>query len=439
VRLVLEPRARTVAPEVLMESLFRATDLEVRVALNMNVLDADNVPRVMSLGEVLRAFLEHRHTVLVRRTRHRLARIGRRLEVLDGFFAAYLNLDQVIRIIREHDEPKPVMMRELALNEVQAEAILNMRLRALRRLEEAAIRREHQELSAEQTRLQALLADEPRRWREVAQQIGAVRKRFAADTPLGRRRTEIGAPPAPVEVPLEAVVEREPATVVCSAMGWIRTFKGHLADPSEVKYKEGDSPRFILHAETTDKLIALATNGRFYTLAADRLPGGRGHGEPLRLMLDLGQEQDIVALLVHQRGRRLIVAASDGRGFIVGEDDVVAQTRAGKQVLNLAGGAVARACRPVAGDAVAVVGENRRLSIFGIDEVPEMARGRGVILQRYRDGGLADVTTFSLADGLSWRSGERTRTETDLRPWLGRRGQAGRLPPTGFPRNNRFG
>ena len=438
VRLILEPRSRNVDPAVLMESLFRQTDLEVRVALNMNVLDADNVPRVMSLAEVLRAFLDHRHTVLVRRSRHRLARIGRRLEVLDGFFAAYLNLDTVIRIIREHDEPRPVMMRELALSEVQAEAILNMRLRALRRLEEAAIRREHQKLSAEQAELQALLADEGQRWRTVAKQIGTVRKRFAANTPLGRRRTEIGAPPPPIEVPVEAVVEREPDTVVCSAMGWIRTFKGHLTDPGEVKYKEGDSPRFLLHAETTDKLIALATNGRFYTLAADKLPGGRGQGEPLRLMLDLGQEQEFVTLLVHKRGRRLIVAASDGRGFIVDEDGVVAQTRAGKQVLNLAGSAVARACRPVQGDAVAVVGENRRLSIFGIDELPEMTRGRGVILQRYRDGGLADVTTFKLADGLSWRSGGRTRTETDLRPWLGRRGQAGRLPPTGFPKNNRF-
>ncbi|MFQ5955651.1 MAG: DNA gyrase subunit A, partial [Kiloniellales bacterium] len=376
---------------------------------------------------------------LVRRTRHRLQCIARRLEVLDGFLAAFADLDAVIRIIRDNDEPKPVIMARLGLSEVQAEAILNMRLRALRRLEEAALRDEHQRLTAEQAKLEALMADEPRRWRVVAKQIAAIRKRFGADTPLGARRTEIGAAPPPVVVPVEAVVEREPVTVVCSAMGWIRTLKGHLTTASEVKYKEGDRPRFILHAFTTDRLVALASNGRFYTLGVDRLPGGRGHGEPLRLMLDLGQETEITALMVHRPGRRLILAASDGRGFVVDEDDVVAQTRAGKQVLNLPGAAVARACRPVVGDAVAVVGENRRLLIFGLDQVPKMARGRGVILQRYRKGGgLSDVTTFKLADGLSWRMGERTRTETDLSPWLGRRGQAGRLPPTGFPRNNRF-
>jgi topoisomerase-4 subunit A len=272
----------------------------------------------------------------------------------------------------------------------------------------------------------------------VAGQIAEIKRRFGPDTPLGRRRTELGAPPPPLAVPLDAVVEREPVTVVCSAKGWVRTFKGHLADPAEVKYKEGDGPKFLLHAETTDKLVLFATNGRFYTLPVDRLPGRRGHGEPLRLMLDLEQDQDVVALLVHRPGRRLLIAASDGRGFVVAEDEVLGQTRVGKQVLNLAGEAAARACVAVAGDAVAVIGENRRLSIFAMEEVPELSRGRGVILQRYRQGGLSDLTTLRLADGLSWRSGERTRTETALRPWLGRRGQTGRLPPVGFPRSNKF-
>jgi topoisomerase-4 subunit A len=438
VRLVLEPKSRTVDPAVLMESLFRQTDLELRIGLNMTVLDADNVPRVMSLREVLQAFLDHRHEVLVRRTRHRLDRIGRRLEVLAGYLIAFLNLDEVIRIIREADEPKPALMARLGLSDPQAEAVLDMRLRALRRLEETAIRREHERLGAERVDLEGLLADEARRWKAVAAQIAELRKQFGPDTPLGRRRTELGAPPPPVAVPLEAVVEREPVTVVCSAKGWVRTFKGQVTEPGEVKYKEGDGPRYLLSAETTDRLVLLASNGRFYTLPVDRLPGGRGHGEPLRLMVDLEQGQDVVALMVHRPGRELLIAGSDGRGFIVAEDDVLGQTRAGKQVLNLAGGAVARACVPVAGDAVAVIGDNRRLLIFALDEVPRMARGRGVILQRYRDGGMSDLTTFGLAGGLSWRSGERTRTESDLRPWLGRRGQAGRLPPVGFPRSNRF-
>jgi topoisomerase-4 subunit A len=438
VRLVLEPKSRNVDPAVLMESLFRQTDLEVRIGLNMTVLGADNVPRVMSLREVLRAFLDHRHEVLVRRSRHRLERIGRRLEVLEGYLVAFRNLDRLIRIIREEDEPKPVMRARLRLTEAQAEAILNMRLRALRKLEEIAISSEHARLTAERTDLEGLLADPGRRWQAVAGQIAEIRRRFGPDTPLGRRRTELAAPPPPLAVPLDAVVEREPVTVVCSAKGWVRTFKGHLADPAEVKYKEGDGPKFLLHAETTDKLVLFATNGRFYTLPVDRLPGRRGHGEPLRLMLDLEQDQDVVALLVHRPGRRLLIAASDGRGFVVAEDEVLGQTRVGKQVLNLAGEAAARACVAVAGDAVAVIGENRRLSIFAMEEVPELSRGRGVILQRYRQGGLSDLTTLRLADGLSWRSGERTRTETDLRPWLGRRGQAGRLPPVGFPRSNKF-
>ncbi len=437
VRIVIEPKSRTVEPAALMESLFRATDLESRIALNMNVLDADNVPRVMNLRDVLQGFLDHRHVVLERRTRHRLAFIARRLEVLAGYLVAYLNLDEGIRIVREEDAPRPALMKRFDLTETQAEAILNMRLRALRKLEEVAIQGEHDKLSAEQADLEALLGDEGRRRRALQDEIADIRKRFGEKTALGRRRTEIGAPASEIVVPEEAFVEREAITVLCSEKGWIRAVRGH-DNGAEAKYKEGDRARFLLRTETVDKLIAFATDGRFYMLSCDRLPRGRGHGEPIRLMLGLGNDQDVIALFVHDPARRLLVASSDGRGFVVGEKDVSAQTRQGKQVLNLAGGAEAAVCTPVYGDTVAVIGDNRKLLVFALDEVPVMSRGRGVILQRYRDGGLADVVVFDGADGLSWRIGERTRTQTDLRKWMGKRGQSGRLPPTGFPRANRF-
>ena len=440
VRLVLEPKSRNVEPEILMESLFRATDLEIRYPLNLNVLDADNTPRVMTLREALKAFLDHRHEVLIRRSEHRLAAIERRLEVLDGFLIAYLNLDEVIRIIREDDDPKATMMRRWKLTDTQVEAILNMRLRALRKLEEIEIKTEHKGLTAERKDLKNLLKDEPRRWKTIAGQIEDLKKEFPPSSPLGRRRTEIADAPEPIEVPIEALVEREPVTVICSEKGWIRTMKGHLTPEAlaEVKYKEGDRARFVLPAQSTDKLLLFGTNGRFYTLAIDKLPGGRGHGEPVRLMIDLGNDQELVQVLVHTPGRKLLVAAADGRGFIVPEDDVLAQTRAGKQALNLAEGVEAAVCTPAEGDHVAVLGENRKLIIFPLSELPEMSRGRGVTLQKYKDGGLADAKVFTLADGLSWRSGERTRTETALEPWLGKRAQAGRLPPNGFTRANRF-
>jgi topoisomerase-4 subunit A len=440
VRLVLEPKSRNVEPEILMESLFRATDLEIRYPLNLNVLDADNTPRVMTLREALKAFLDHRHQVLVRRSKHRLAAIERRLEVLDGFLIAYLNLDEVIRIIREEDDPKAKMMRRWKLTDTQVEAILNMRLRALRKLEEIEIKTEHKGLTAERKDVKDLLKDESRRWKTIAGQIEELKKQFPASSPLGRRRTEIADAPEPIEVPIEALVEREPVTVICSDKGWIRTMKGHLTPDAlaEVKYKEGDRARFVLPAQSTDKLLLFGTNGRFYTLGVDKLPGGRGHGEPVRLMIDLGNDQDLVQLLIHQPGRKLLVAAADGRGFIVPENEVVAQTRAGKQVLNLAEGVEAAVCTPAEGDHVAVLGENRKLIIFALSELPEMTRGRGVTLQKYKEGGLADAKVFTLAEGLSWRSGERTRTETDLGPWLGKRAQAGRLPPNGFTRANRF-
>ena len=441
VRLVLEPKTRNVDGEMLMEQLFRLTELETRVPLNLNVLDPLGVPRVMNLKEALQAFLDHRRNVLQRTSRHRLAAVARRMEILRGQIIVYVNLDEVIRIIREGDDPKAEMMARWDLTEVQAEAILNMRLRALRRIEEIEIRKELDALSAEEARLSRLLASDKRQWRAIAKEVDQTNAEFGGDTPLGRRRTELAAAPELVEIPAEALVEREAVTVLCSAKGWIRAVKGHNGSTTEQKYKEGDSPRFAIAAETTDRLMVFGTNGRFYTLGVDRLPGGRGQGEPLRLMIDLPNEHDIVALFPYRPGMELLVAASDGRGFVVDGEEAVAQTRAGKQVLTPAEGAVARICMPAeGGDAVALVGDNRRMLIVKLDEIPLMTRGRGVILQRYKAGGLADAKVFRLADGLSWRQGEnRVRTETNLSPWLGARGASGRLVPNGFPRSNRFG
>jgi topoisomerase-4 subunit A len=375
--------------------------------------------------------------VLVRRSNFRLANIERRIEILDGYLIAYLNIDAVIRIIRKEDDPKAVMMRKWKLTDLQAESILNMRLRALRKLEEIEIRQEHDQLSAEKKDLQSLLKDEKKRWQRIGEEIADIRKRFGEKTALGKRRTEVADSPPAVIVPIEALIEREQITVVCSEKGWVRAFKGHLDDVSEIRYKEGDREKFVLRAETTDKLLMFATNGRFYTIACDKLPGARGDGEPLKLMLDMGNA-DAVALMLHKGGRKFLVASSDGRGFVVPEDEVVAQTRAGKVILNVPDGVEARACAIVDGDTVAVVGENRKLLLFKSVELPEMTRGRGVILQRYHDGGLSDVKVFNRADGLSWRSGNGMRTETALRDWFGERGQAGRMPPNGFPRSNRF-
>ena len=439
IRLILEPRNRSIEPEQLMEQIFRATDLETRVGLNMNVLDSNMVPRVMNLRDVLQSFLEHREVVLVRRTKHRLGRIENRLEVLEGYLVAYLNLDEVIRIIREEDEPKPVMMKKWKLSDVQAEAILNMRLRALRRLEEIAIKEEHEELTAEKKTLNALLKNKKKRQIIIADQIKDIRKRFGKKTDIGARRTEIGDAPEEVVVPLDILIEREPITVICSQKGWIRAAKGHLGEMSELKFKEGDRGRFAFHAQTTDKIVMFATNGRFYTLSGAKLPGGRGHGEPVRLMVDLPNDQDIVALFVHRPGEKVVVASSDGRGFIVAEDDVIAQTKNGKQVLNVGKGAEAQACAPVRGDSIAVVGENRKIVIFPLSELPEMGRGRGVKLQSYKDGGLADVTTFILKEGLPWKTGVGVRKEADIKAYIGKRSQAGRIAMRGFPRNNSFG
>jgi topoisomerase IV subunit A len=438
VRLVLEPKSRNVDPEHLMESLFRQTDLETRISLNMNVLDGGLVPRVMNLREVLKAFLDHRHEVLVRRSNHRLDKIEKRLEILDGLLIAYLNLDEVIRIIREEDDPKAELIRTFKLTENQAEAILNMRLRHLRKLEEMEIRNEHKDLTQERKDLKTLLKDEGLRWTKIAGEIGELRKAYGKDTPLGRRRTEMGEAPSAVVIPLEAMIEREPVTVICSEKGWIRAARGHMPDVDDVKYKEGDRKRFAFHAQTTDKLIIFATNGRFYTLGVDKLPGGRGFGEPLSLMIELGNEHGVLAMTVHEPDRKLLVASSDGRGFVVAEKDVMAQTRAGKQVLNVSGSVEAAVCTPVMGDSVAVVGDNRKMLVFPLDELPEMTRGRGVMLQRYSTGGLADVLVFDSAQGLAWRIGDRTRIETAIEDWLGKRAQAGRKVPRGFPKNTRF-
>jgi topoisomerase-4 subunit A len=437
VRLVLEPKSRTVEPAVLMETMFRATALESRFPLNMNVLDAERTPRVMSLREVLRAWLDHRHVVLVRRTEHRLAAIARRLEILDGYLIAYLNLDEVIRIIRAEDEPKPVLMATFTLTDLQADSILNMRLRSLRKLEEMEIRKEHRKLSAEQKKLQGLMGSDAKRWAAIAAEIEATRTAFGHGA-LGRRRTETGRVLPAVLVDEAAFVEREPITVILSDRGWLRAQKGHIPLDGEIRFKEGDSLLVALHAETTDRIVVFATNGKAYTLKADSLPRGRGDGQPVRLLLDLSNEVAVVAMFVHREAARFLVAASDGKGFIVKGEDLLAEKRTGKQVMNLDPPTEAALCVPADGDSVAVIGENRKLLVFPLDQVPEMARGRGVQLQAYRDGGLSDAKVFTRADGLTWTLGGRTRTETDLRAWMGNRAAAGKAPPNGFPKGNRF-
>lgn len=439
VRIVLEPRSRSVDPEVLMGMLFRNSDLEVRISLNMNVLIDGRTPKVCGLREVLRAFLDHRREVLVRRARHRLAKIDHRLEVLEGYIIAFLNLDRVIEIIRTEDEPKPVMMAEFELSDVQAEAILNMRLRSLRKLEEMELKREHEALLIERADLEDLLGDEGVQWGRIADQLRATRKAFGKEAPGGARRSRLAEAGVIEDVPIEAMIEREPITVVCSKMGWIRAMKGHVAADTALKFKDGDEGRFVVHAETTDKIVIFGSNGRFYTLLGANLPGGRGMGEPVRLMVDLPNEADIVDLFVHRPAVRLLVASSAGDGFVVPGDEVLAQTRAGKQVLNVRAPVRAQACRMVTGDHVAVVGDNRKLLVFSLEELPEMARGKGVRLQKYKDGGMSDVMTFAIGDGLSWKDpAGRRRTEADLGEWLARRATAGRMAPRGFPRDNRF-
>ena len=446
IRIVIEPRSRTVDPQMLVDSLFRLTDLEVRIPLNLNVLDADRTPQVMSLRQVLSSWLVFQFQVLVRRSEHRIAKIDDRLELLEGFIIAFLNLDRVIQIIRSEDEPKPVMIAEFALTDRQAEAILNMRLRSLRRLEEMQLRTERDALVAEREELEKLIKSEDRQRTRLKKDLLKLRGRYGPDTELGRRRTRIEEAGPAREIPLEAMIEREPITVIMSRRGWIRAMKGHveLSNPDALKFKEGDGPAFFFHAHTTDKLLLASANGRFYTLAADRLPGGRGFGEPVKLMVDVEGEGNVVALLRAAAGEKLLLASSDGRGFVTSAAGAVAETRKGKQIVNLRPGATLKVVRPLkAGDDyVAVIGDNRKMVVFPIAELPEMGRGQGVQLQRYRDGGLGDATTFVFAQGLSWPMGGesgRTRAEPDMNPWRTARGAAGRMPPMGFPKENPFG
>ena len=440
VRIVLEPRTGNVPAELLMEQLFKLTDLEIRFPLNLNVLDKDNTPRVMDLRQALQAFLDHRREVLIRRSRFRLAEIERRLEILEGYLIAYLNLDRLIKIIREEDEPKPKMIRAFELTDLQAEAILNMRLRALRRLEEFEIKGEHKKLTAERKEIKALLKDEKLQWQAISAEVQEIKNKFGGKTALGKRRTELADAPAEVGHTVEDFVEREPVTVLLSDKGWIRAAKGHLDDraAAELKYKEGDQARFAVHAQSTDKILVFGTNGRFYTLPCDRLPGARGHGEPVRLMIELGNEQDIVQLEVLKGGRKFLVASDAGRGFVVPEDEVVAQTKNGKQVLNLADKekAVAFSVVPDGADSIAALSEGRKLLIFPIEQVPEMGRGRGVLLQKSKADQLSDAQAIRLADGLPWAN--RLIPAAELKFWRGERAQAGRMPEKGWPRAKRF-
>ena len=434
-RIVLEPKNRHLEPDLVMESLFKLTDLETRVPLNLNVLDSDGRPGVMSLRGALNAWLAHRREVLVRRSNFRLGKITSRLEILEGYLVVYLNLDEVIAIIREAENPRARLMERFELTETQANAILDMRLRSLRRLEEIALKTEREQQIAEQEELTALVGDETLQWQRIKGEIRDMKVVFAkSDT----RRTDCAeAPDIDVDA-AEMLVEREPITVICSKNGWIRAMKGHQDLEAEYKFKEGDGPAVILHAETTDKILLFAENGRFYTLSGDKLPRGRGFGEPVSLMVDLPADVDIVRLLKAE-GKRMLVAASTGHGLLVATEAALAQTRSGKQVLNISGTARAVACCVAEGDMVASVGMNRKLLVFSIDEVPEMTRGKGVILQRFKDGGLADVTVYSAEAGLSWKTGGgRTRTETEMSNWLGKRAGAGKTPPTGFPRPARF-
>ena len=462
IRVVLEPKSKNVDPNILMETLFKISDLEIRFSMNMNVLIDGLVPKVCDLNEVLKAFLDHRRNILKRRSNFRLKKIDNRLEVLEGLIIAFLNLDRVIDIIRYDDNPKLALMsedwskqhdrakderdykrpdisREGELSDVQTEAILNMRLRSLRRLEEVELVKERDSLMEERANLEDLLADTLQQWNKIAEEIRETKKQFGQNYISGTRRTDFAEAQDFEEVPIEAMIEREPITVVCSSMGWIRAMNGHIDLTRELKFKDGDGPGLIFHAQTTDKLLALASNGRFYTILASSLPGGRGMGEPLRLMVDIPDEALIVNLITFRPGQKLLVASSTGDGFVVSHDDVVAQTKSGKQILNTKREAVAKVCHNICGDHVAVVGENRKVLIFPISEIPEMVRGKGVRLQKYKDGGLSDITTFNLSEGLTWLDpAGRTRSETNLEDWTGKRATAGRMAPRGFPKNNKF-
>ena len=441
IRVVLEPKSRNIEPELLMEQMFRNTDLESRFPLNMNVLSGGKVPKVMSLRDVLREWLDHRREVLQRKSKHRLDEIARRLEILSGYLVAFLSIDEVIKIIREQDEPKPILMTRFKITDNQAEAILNLRLRALRRLEEIQIRTEHDALTKEQGGLNALLKSEEKQWTTISDDIRTLKETFSKKTPLGRRRTDFAEAPDMGDSLDEALVEKEPLTVICSDKGWIRAMKGHIEDSSTLTYKEGDSGKFIEKCQSTDKIMLFSSSGKFFTLDASKLPGGRGNGEPVRLMVDVDAADAVTGLFTFRPDTKLLVASTDGDGFVVSSNECVANTRKGKQVLNVKAPAEAVSCVEVSpnADHVASIGDNRKLLIFKLSELPEMNRGKGVRLQRFKDGGLSDIRTFKLSEGLSWSdASERNFTVTDLAEWIGERAQAGRLPPRGFPKSNKF-
>jgi topoisomerase-4 subunit A len=443
VRVVLVPKNRTVDATLLMESLFRLSDLENRIPLNMNVLSMGRIPKVMALNEVLKEWLDHRRDVLLRRSRFRLAAIDRRLEILGGFLIAYLNIDEIIAIIREEDEPKPVLMARFKLTDIQAEAILNMRLRSLRKLEEFEIRTEFDGLSGEKAEIEALLASADKQWQTVAWEIGEVKKKYAKATKLGERRTLFAmAPDADIDAIQQSMIEKEPVTIVISQKGWIRALKGHMSDISTLTFKEGDTLRLSFHAQTTDKLLLVTTGGKAYTLGADKLPGGRGHGEPVRIMVDMENDQDILTAFVHDATRKLLLVSTGGNGFIIAETEMVANTRKGKQIMNVSMPEETKLVVPVTGDHVAVVGENRKLLTFPISQIPEMTRGKGVRLQRYKDGGISDVKCFALANGLTWEDSAGrvfVKVGEELKEWMADRASVGRTVPKGFPRSGKFG
>jgi topoisomerase IV subunit A len=441
IRLVLVPKNKTVDEHILMEALFRSSELESRFSLNMNVLDGGVSPRVMNIQEVLQCWLNHRQEVLVRRSNHRLGEVVHRLEILAGYLIVYLNIDEVIKIIRESDEPKPALIKKFGLTETQAEAILNMRLRSLRKLEEFEIRKENDKLAKEKEALEKLLKSEARQWSEIKNQIGALREAYEKNKALSKRRTTLGKPPVAVAIDLQqAMIEKEPITVICSAKGWIRAMKGHDVPASDLKYKEGDREKFIFTAQTTDKIMIFASNGRFYTLGGDKLPAGRGFGEPIRLLLDIPNDADIVSMEVWNEGQRYLMIARDGRGFIVSSDDVVAQTKIGRQVMNVDDPMDAVFCAPVAAahNYIALIGKNRKFLVFALDQIPTLAKGKGVQLQKYKEGELSDAKTFNLKQGLTYLSGSRNMEIANIKDWIGERAQVGKLPPNGFPKSNRF-
>lgn len=439
IRIILEPRTKMIDPSILMETLFKQTDLETRFSLNLNVLIDGRTPKVCSLKEVLNSFLQHQKDVLIRRSKFNLEKIDHRLEVLEGYIVAFLNLDRVIEIIRNENDPKLTLITEFELSDTQAEAILNMRLRSLRKLEEIELRKEHEVLLIERANLEDLLNDETIQWKKISSQLRETQKLFGKNNENGKRRSEFAEAIEFEDVPIEAMIEREPITIVCSEMSWIRAMKGHIDLKQELKFRDGDTDKFLFHAESTDKISIFATNGRFYTLSCSQLPGGRGMGEPLRLMLDIPNDVDIVDVFVTKENRKFLVASSKGDGFIISETETNAQTKNGKQILNLKDGAKAIVCKTLNGDHIACIGENRKMLIFPISDLPEMTRGKGVRMQKYKDGGLSDASTFNISSGLSWRDpADRQRTETKLEDWISKRASSGRMAPRGFPRDNKF-